>query len=153
MFHVRNPQDLGAGVLLLLVGIGGLWFGREYAVGTAGHMGPGYMPRALSSGLIIFGIVVGLRAVKLRAGGERIGAIERIGWRTNFLILASIISFALLIRTAGLAMATFAVTLLSALASQESRWKETIALAFFLTFLCVVVFVYALRQAMPVFGG
>jgi hypothetical protein len=153
MLRVSNQQDLGAGVLLLLIGIGGLWFGREYAVGTAGHMGPGYMPRALSSGLIIFGIVVGLRALKLRPGGERIEVIERIGWRTNFLILASIISFALLIRTAGLAVATFAVTLLSALASQESRWKEIIALAFFLTLLCVFVFVYALRQAMPVFGS
>jgi hypothetical protein len=153
MLRVSNQQDLGAGVLLLLIGMGGLWFGREYAVGTAGHMGPGYMPRALSSGLIIFGIVVGLRAVKLRPGGEQIGAIERIGWRTNFLILASIISFALLIRTAGLGVATFAVTLLSALASQESKWREIIALAFFLTLLCVFVFVYALRQAMPVFGG
>jgi hypothetical protein len=139
--------------MLLLMGAGGLWFGREYVVGTASHMGPGYMPRALSYGLIIFGIVVGLRSLKLHAAGARGPEIQPIGWRTNFLILSAIVAFALLIRSAGLAAATFAVTLLSALASRESRWKETIALAIFLTILCVLVFVYALRQSMPVFGG
>ena len=39
MVHVRSPQDLGASVMLLFVGMGGLWFGREYAVGTAAPHG------------------------------------------------------------------------------------------------------------------
>jgi len=134
--------------MLLVIGVAGLWFGREYEVGTASRMGPGYIPMVLSWGLIIFGVVVGLRAVKLRGP-----AVEPIVWRTNILILGAIICFAFLIRSTGLAAATFVVTALSAFASTESRWKETILLGIFLAFFCVLVFIYALRQSIPVIGS
>jgi uncharacterized membrane protein YqjE len=147
VFRIKSPQDLGAAVMLLFFGVAGLWFGREYSAGTSSHMGPGYMPRALSWGLIIFGIIVGLRSVRLRGP-----AIEPIVWRANILILVAIICFALLIRSTGLAAATFVVTVLSAFASKEFRWKETIVLGVLLAILCVLVFVYALRQSIPVFG-
>jgi hypothetical protein len=51
-----------------------------------------------------------------------------------------------------LAAAIFVVTALSAFASKEFRWKETIVLGVLLAILCVLVFVYALRQSIPVFG-
>jgi putative tricarboxylic transport membrane protein len=101
----------------------------------------------LSWGLIIFGGIVGIRSVRLRGP-----AIEPIVWRANILILGAIICFALLIRSTGLAAATFVVTVLSAFASKEFRWKETIVLGVLLAILCVLVFVYALRQSIPVFG-
>ena len=119
MFHIRSPQDLGASVMLIIIGVAGLWFGREYEVGTASRMGPGYMPMALSWGLILFGVVVGLRSVRVRGP-----AVEPVVWRTNILILGAIISFAFLIRSTGLAATIFVVTALSAFASTESRWKE-----------------------------
>ena len=147
MSRIKSPQDLGASVMLLLFGVAGLWFGREYSAGISSHMGPGYMPRALSWGLIVFGIIVGLRSVRLRGP-----AIEPIVWRANILILVAIICFALLIRSTGLAAATFVVTALSAFASKEFRWKETIVFGVLLAVLCVLVFVYALRQSIPVFG-
>src|SRR5262245_52763176 len=147
MPRLTSPQDGGTAALLVLVGAAGLWFGREYEVGTASRMGPGYMPMLLSWGLIGFGLSVGLRAVT-RQGP----AIEPVVWRTNLLVLGAILGFVLLIESAGLAAATFAVTALSALASAESRWKETIALGVFLAALCVLLFVYALRQPMAVFG-
>jgi len=153
MFHIRNLQDFAAAIMLLLIGIAGLWFGREYPVGTSSHMGPGYMPMALSWGLIIFGAVIGLRAVSLRAARLRGSTIQPIVWRTNILILGAIICFALMIRSTGLAAATFVVAALSAFASPESRWKETIGLGIFLAILCVLVFIYALRQSIPVIGA
>ncbi len=148
MFRIKSPQDFGAAIMLLFFGAAGLWFGRGYAVGTASQMGPGYMPMVLSWALILFGIIVGLRAVALR--GQ---AIEPIRLRSNILILAGILGFAFLIQSAGLAAAVFVVTVLSALASTESKWKETIALGLFLSIFCVLVFIYALRQSMPVFGS
>ncbi len=148
MSRIKSPQDLGAAILLFVIGVAGLWFGREYEVGKASRMGPGYMPMALSWGLIIFGVVVGLRAVRLRGP-----AIEPIIWRTNVLILLAIICFAVLIRSAGLAPAIFVVTVLSGFASKESKWKETIVLGVFLAILCVLVFIYALRQSIPVIGS
>ena len=147
MFRVKSPQDFGAAVMFLLLGLAGLAFGREYEVGSASRMGPGYLPMLLSWGLIVFGVVVGLRAVTLQGP-----AIEPIVWRTNVLVLGAIVGFAFLIESAGLAISIFVVTVLTALASAESNWKESIALGVFLAISCVLVFIYALRQSMTVFG-
>jgi hypothetical protein len=99
---------------------------------------------ALCWALTIFWVVLGLRAVALRGP-----AIESVRLRSNILVLSAILGFALLIQSVGLAISIFVITVLSALASTDSRWKETIALGLFLAFFCVLVFVYALRQSMP----
>jgi Tripartite tricarboxylate transporter TctB family len=143
----RSPQDLASAVVFVLFGAAGLWFGRDYTLGTAARMGPGYTPMLLSVGLILCGIVVGVRALT-RPGP----LIEPIVWRTNALVLSAILSFVVLIGSFGLAVATFVVTALSAWGSPESRWKDTLLLALFLAVFSVVVFVYALRQPMSVLG-
>jgi hypothetical protein len=148
MLRIKSPQDVGAAATFILIGLAGLWFGREYEIGTTSQMGPGYMPMLLSVGLILFGIIVGLRAVTVQGP-----AFERIRWRSVLLILLSILVFALLIETAGLLAATFAVVVLSACASREASWKETIGLAVFLAIFCVLVFVYALKQPIPILWG
>jgi hypothetical protein len=147
MPRIKSPRDLGAAVLFLLIGAAGLWLGRDYEVGTASRMGPGYLPMVLSGGLVVFGLVVGLRALTLRGA-----AIEPMVWRTNVLVLASILGFLLLIESAGLAIATFVVAVLSARASADSRWREMVALGIILAVFCVLVFIYGLRQSMHVFG-
>jgi hypothetical protein len=146
MFRIKSPQDLGAALMLVAIGAGGIWFGRELAVGTAARMGPGYMPMLVSGTLIVFGIVLGLRAVTL--DGPR---IEPGRWRAVVLVLAAILVFAALISTAGLAAATFVTAVLGAFASVETRWAEAVVLGICLAVLCVVLFVYALQQPIPIF--
>jgi putative tricarboxylic transport membrane protein len=147
MPQIRNQQDFGAALLFVLLGIGGLWFGREYDVGSASDMGPGYFPLVLSWSLIGFGVVIGLRALALR--GPK---IQPVVWRAVILVLAAILAFALLIEWAGLVVAVLAVTVLSALGARDSRWKETAVLGVLLAVFCVLVFIYGLRQTMSVFG-
>ena len=147
MSRVKNEKDFGAALLFALLGAGGLWFGREYDVGTASDMGPGYFPVVLSWGLIGFGFVIGLRA--LAVGGPRLGPVV---WRAVVLVLGAIVAFAYLIESAGLALTVLVVAVLSALASRDSRWKETAVLSVLLAVFCVLVFIYGLRQTMTVFG-
>ena len=148
MFSVKSQQDLGAAVLFILLGVAGLWFGRDYEVGTASSMGPGYLPLVLSWGLIVFGIIVGLLAMTLQ--GPR---MEPVAWRAVILTLGAIVAFAFLIQSSGLAPAVFVITVVSALASSESKWKEVIALGACLAVFCVLVFIYGLHQSMFVFGA
>lgn len=148
MVRIRSPQDLGAAILLLAIGIGGLWFGREYDIGTVAAMGPGYMPMLLSFALIAFAAIIGFRALTLDGP-----PLTPTGWRALTLVLLSILCFALLIRTAGLLVAAFVVPVVAAAASPESRRWETLFLSAFLSVFCVLVFVYGLGQAIPVFGG
>jgi predicted metal-binding membrane protein len=146
--RIKSQQDAGAAILLIVIGIGGLWFGREYERGSVSQMGPGYMPMLLSVGLLIFGGIIALRAVTV--DGPQ---IERGLWYPSALILLTVILFAFLIETAGLAPATFAVAVLSAFASPQVKWKEALALGVGLAIFCVLVFVYGLRQPIPPFGA
>lgn len=146
MVQVKNPQDFGAAIVMAALGLGGLYFGRELDTGTFAQMGPGYLPMALSYGLLCFAAIVGLRSFATTGP-----PIEAIALRAIVLVLVSIILFAVLIERAGLALTVLAVTGVSAFASHEAKWKEIAALGVGLAIFSVVVFVYALRQPMPIF--
>ena len=42
--RIKSPQDVGAAIILIGLGLVGLWFGRDYDIGSVSRMGPGYMP-------------------------------------------------------------------------------------------------------------
>jgi hypothetical protein len=141
MIRVKNPQDFWAGLLFLVVGCLALWFGRNFAFGTATKMGPGYLPTVLSWGLVLIGAFLSLRAFALKGP-----AIERSLIRPQVFILLAIVVFGLLIERVGLAPAIVVVTVVAAIASREMRWRETLAVAVGLAALCVGLFIYLLGQ-------
>ena len=145
MIRVKNPQDFWAGLLFLVVGCLALWFGRNYAFGTATKMGPGYLPTVLSWGLVLIGAFLSLRAVALKGP-----AIERSLIRPQVFILLAIVVFGLLIERVGLAPAIVVVTVVAAIASREMRWRETLAVAVGLAALCVGLFIYLLGQPLTI---
>ena len=56
MLRVKSPQDIGAGLVFVLIGLAGLYFGSELAFGTSARMGPGYFPTLLSVLIIAIGL-------------------------------------------------------------------------------------------------
>ena len=65
-------------------------------------------------------------------------------------MFGSIAAFALLLRTAGLVVSIFAIILISSLASDESRFKETLISAIVLCAASLAMFVYGLNLQIPV---
>ncbi|HVV93580.1 MAG TPA: tripartite tricarboxylate transporter TctB family protein [Hyphomicrobiales bacterium] len=145
MFRVRSPQDFGAGVFFMLFGVAGLFFARNLAFGSTEHMGPGYFPVLLNVGIVTIGAVVALRA--LAVDGP---PIEGVAWRGPIFVLASILLFAFLIERAGLVVTTAVLTLVAAYARREAKLLENLLLAAGLALMAVVLFVFALRQPMPI---
>jgi lysylphosphatidylglycerol synthetase-like protein (DUF2156 family) len=148
MLRMRSPQDLGAGLVFVLIGAAGLYFGQDLAVGSAARMGPGYFPILLSSLIIGVGIVVGVKG--LAVDGP---PIERIHIRPLAIILAAILAFGALIDWIGLALTTAILTILAAYARREVNLKETLLLAAGSALFAVGVFVYALTQPLPAWWG
>lgn len=146
IIRVKKPQDAGAAVLFILMGLAGLWFGRDLRFGTNARMGPGYFPIVLSWLLISFGGVIGIRALIMEGA-----AIAKPNLRGLGIVFLAIILFGLLIDRVGLGVTALLVPLLAAFASQEVKWKEALALSISLAIACVLVFIYALRQPMQVF--
>ena len=144
MHRLRLNRDLVAGLMFIAWGAAGLWIASDYPRGTALRMGPGYMPVLLCCGLVLLGGVIAIKGL-LTTG------VSLTVWhlRPLILVLAAIVTFALLIETAGLAIATIAIVLIGAAGGLEFRWREALALALGLAAGAVGLFVYGLKLPMP----
>ena len=147
MIRIKSPRDLGAAALLFLLGAVGLWYGRDYTMGTMARMGPGYMPWVLSWGLILFALAIAAKAFAIDGP-----AIEAMKLRPLALVLGGIVLFSLMIRPFGLLPTTFVTVLLCGFATSDVRWKEAFILAVVLALFVVGVFIYGLNQTISVFG-
>ena len=148
MISIRSPQDFGAAIVIAVIGLGGLWFGRDLHVGSVSQMGPGYLPMVLSYGLLIFAVIIGLRGLTIQGP-----PVEAIVLRAVLLVLGAILLFALLLERIGLPVTAIIVTLVAAFGSREAKWTEASAVAIVLAVFSVGIFIYALRQPLPLFWG
>jgi len=148
MLRVKSPQDIGAGLVFLAIGIAGLVFGRELAFGSSARMGPGYFPILLSMLIIVVGLVVGFKGLTIEGP-----PIEQVQLRPISFIVAAILIFGFLIESIGLALTAILLTVFAAYARPEVKLSETILLGMGLALFTVVVFVYVLGQALPAWWG
>ena len=144
---IRNPKDFWSGLLFLGVGGAVVLLARNYQLGTALRMGPGYFPTALGSLLAVVGVVAVARSF-IRPGM----AIEPFHWRLLLIVLGATLLFGVLVRNAGLLAAVAVLVLMAAAASVYFRWRVAIALTAGLIIFSVIVFVKALGLPMPLIG-
>jgi len=148
VFRVKSPQDLGAGLVFIMIGVAGAYFGTDLTFGTAARMGPGYFPILLSGLIIVVGIIVGFRGLMIDGP-----AIEAVQLRPILFITAAIVLFGYLLDAIGLALTTIVLTLVAAYARRDARPTETLLLGGVLALFVVLVFVYALSQPLPAWWG
>jgi hypothetical protein len=146
--RVQSPKDFWTGLIYLAVGAGVIFIGRNYSVGTASRMGPGYFPLALAGLLIIFGVVAVVRSFLVP--GE---PISPFAWEPLILVLIGTALFGTLVGTLGLIAALLALVLTSAAASEKFAfdWRAALGLVALIAF-CSLVFVKGLGVPMPLFG-
>ncbi len=144
----RNPKDFGSGLIFLVLGCACVLIARNYPMGSAKSMGPGYFPTVLGLLMALNGAALVVRSF-LRGGAGIPGA----SWRGIVLILASLIFFGLLLKTAGLAIAVMILVVVSAGASTQFRLGSSLALAAALSVFCILVFVQALGLPIPLLGS
>ena len=146
MVRVKEPGP-GGGRVFVLIGVAGLYFGRELAFGTAARMGPGYFPTLLS-------IDPGDRDHRRNSRIDHRGPpIEPVQLRPIAMIVAAILIFGVLIEIVGLVLTALLLTVFAAYARREVKLAETILLGAGLAAFTVVVFVYLLGQPLPAWWG
>jgi hypothetical protein len=146
--QVRKNRDVWCGVMLIAVGGVALFMARDYAMGTALRMGPGYFPVVLGALLILFGlycIASGLRSNEAIEGN----------WSLRGLIVLplSLVLFGLLMSYAGFIPALIVLIFGSAFAGKEFRLGEVTLLAVGLTAFSVVLFIWGLGLPYPLLLG
>ena len=143
---VKNVCDLYGGLVIALVGVTAMIASREYSMGTATQMGPGYFPFYLGAIAVLIGAAIS--ATSFYTDGE---AIEKISLRPLIMMSAAFFSFALLVDTAGFVIALLATVLCSSLAAKSFHFGEFLALSAVLIFGCVALFVWGLGLSFKLF--
>lgn len=142
---IRSPQNLLAGIGLLVVSLAGLEQARHLDIGSLRLLGPGMLPTALSLalGALAIGFVV---AAFLRDGD----ALSGWSWRGPILLCVAAAGFAITIRTPGLAVAGPIVATLSGCAARDVRPLELFSFSVLGTLFCIVLFKIGLGLPIPV---
>ena len=144
--RIRSSQDFWTGIAFVGFGLATTFLARNYHFGTTARMGPGYFPTVLGLILAAIGVFVLVRAFLSESGGQiatiRLGLLGRL--------LFSVAAFGLLLPYFGLFVAAFVTVLLAAWAGSEFNLGEGIVTAAVLSVSSWLVFVYALKQTMPV---
>jgi Tripartite tricarboxylate transporter TctB family len=148
MVRVKSPQDIGAAIVFIVIGLAGLYLGKNLTFGTASQMGPGFFPTWLNFLIIAIGVGVGVKALAVEGP-----PIERFQLRPILFIVAAIVIFGFLIQAVGLALSAVLMTFFAAYARRDVKVTETILLAAGLAVFSVILFIYALGQAVPAWWG
>lgn len=145
---IRNRRDFCAGLLFVFFGVVAVVVATDYPTGNALRMGPGYFPTLLGSTLFFLGLLIQVRSLFFHAEAMK-------PWipRPILVVLGAVLSFAFLIESAGLVLATLAVVIVSSLAGEEFRLRELVLLSLMLVALAVGLFAYGLGLPFKIWRG
>lgn len=142
---VRIPQDLGAGVFLILISLFFVWQAWNLPLGSLRAMGPGMLPMSIAVIMGVGGALLALMA--LITGGP---ALTRPHFRGIFFVLGGLVLFGLTVRTLGLVVAGPLSMIFASFGSEEVRPVEAVIFAVIMTAFCIGLFKYALGLPIPV---
>lgn len=151
MAKIRHPKDFAAGLMFIGFGVFDLIVAAAYPLGTAARMGPGYFPRILGLLLILFGIILALRSLKLDGEPIRFGSPVPAA-----IVLGAVVLFGIIVPKAGLILSTIVLIMVASYASPEFRWKEALISGIVLATVSVLGFVWGLGlqfSMWPSLGG
>lgn len=136
---IKSPKDLWAGLMFVAFGLFFLLGARQYRMGSAMSMGPGYFPAMLGGLMAVIGGIVFLQSWVVR--GEKVPAIFL---RPLFMVSLSLLLFGYLLQPIGMVLALALLLIVSAWAGHEFKLKEVLILAVVAIFFSVLVFVKVL---------
>ena len=144
----RSPlfkrQDFVGGLAIIATAAFAYWLAHGLPSGPSGAMGPGTLPRGLA--VLLGALGTALVAVSIF---DKSAALERWSIRGPVFILGALVAFGLAVRPLGLAAAGPLAIVVSAFASSEVRWGETILFGVLMTAFCIALFKLALGLPIP----
>jgi hypothetical protein len=139
------PEDVGAGVFLILISLFFIWQAGNLPLGSLRAMGPGMLPISIA---VIMGVGGALLAiVALIKGGP---TLSRPHVRGLFFVLGGLILFGFTVRWLGLIVAGPLSMIFASFATEEVRPVEAILFAVCMTAFCIGLFKFALGLPIPI---
>ena len=139
MGKIANNADFWAGVMFIIFGVAAVYMSRDYPMGSAMRMGPGYFPTYLGYLMMLFGLYIGGKG--LFKGSDQIGP-----WAFRPIVVLSlgVVIFGLLIEVVGFIPSLVALIVITTFAGRDIRWVEMVIVTIGLVAGAVAVFIYGI---------
>jgi hypothetical protein len=147
--QMEKPRDVVGGLVVIAIGAGFIFFGRELDTGTSFRMGPGYFPTILSYLMIALGAIITLQGLR---GALQENSFGQIPWRGLALIVGAPVFFGFALRGLGLGPAVLVVVLATAWASRYADLRGSIGLSIGIAAFCALLFIRLLGLPLPFAG-
>ena len=141
---IKSPKNFWAGLMFISFGLFFLIGARNYQLGSAARMGPGYFPTLVAGAITIIGSIVVFQSLIVKGAKVTMIPLRAISYITFSLIL-----FGYLLKPLGLLLALVLLVVISAYAGHEFKIKEVLFLSAILIVLSVLVFVKGLSLPFP----
>lgn len=141
---IKNPQDFWAGLMFIAFGLFFLVVARNYQMGTAVRMGPGYFPTVLGGIMAVLGLIVLFTSLTVKGPG-----VPKLSFKPIFFISLGLILFGYLLKPVGFVLAVVILVFVSAFGGHEFKLKEVSILTVILVIFSVLVFVKGLTLPFP----
>lgn len=149
---IKNVQDFWCAMLFIALGALAVYLSRDYEMGSALQMGPGYFPTWLGGILIGFGVVIGMLSFRIAGEDDEELALASWAFRPWLSLTAALVVFALMMEAdVGFVPSLMALVIGCALAHKDVHWRETLLLSVAVTASAVAIFSYGLNMPYPLF--
>ncbi len=143
---IKAPKDFWAGLMFIAFGAAFMIIAlKDYQLGSAVRMGPGYFPTMLGGLLVVLGSLVVFTS--LVVSGPK---VPKFHFRPMIFVLGGCLAFAYLLKPAGVMLSVILLVFISALGGHEFKWKEILLLGVCLAVFAVIVFVKGLTLPFPI---
>ncbi len=144
---IKSQKDFWSGVMFVALGIAFAWGATEYKFGSTANPGPAYFPFGLGVLLTLLGGIILFTALTIETeGGDPIG---NFAWRPFLVVLGVVAVFGFALPRLGMLICLPLLVLVSAMASDEFRWKESMISAVALTAVSWGIFIWGLGLTIP----
>lgn len=143
---IKNHEDFWSGLMFMAFGILAIVISRDYPMGTASRMGPGYFPTYLGAIMLVLGAIVA--AMSFKSTSDKISGFA---WKPIILLSLGFMMFGWGIDHIGFIPSLFGTILITSAAGSQFKLLEVLILSVFLIAGSVGVFIYGIELPYPLF--
>lgn len=143
---IKSQEDFWSGLMFIGFGVLAMVISRDYPMGTAMRMGPGYFPTYLGAIMAVLGGII--LALSFKVEGAKVG---KLALKPMVLLGIAFSFFAWAIDHVGFVIALVVMIFMAALAGREFRVKEVAILSVIMVVGCWALFIKGLELPFPLF--
>lgn len=142
--RIRSQSDFWCGLIFVAIGLTFMIVARDYRMGTAARMGPGFFPTWLGGLLALLGLTLTLPSFVVAGDG-----FPRLHFRPMLALLVSVVVFSFALKPLGFVISLMLLVVIAGFADRELGPLRAAALGVALTAFSVAIFYYLLGLPLP----